>query len=82
MCWTVEFQEGDGGPQRAEPKRPMLVRAGIALADVYVEGEDRFGAAVAFVVRLQQAAPPGGITITHSVRWQLGKSFRRPSSAV
>jgi adenylate cyclase len=55
--------------------RALLVRLGIALADVFVAGEDRFGAAVGFVVRLQQAAPPGGIAITHSVRWQLVKSL-------
>jgi adenylate cyclase len=51
------------------------VRLGIALADVFVAGEDRFGAAVGFVVRLQQAAPPGGIAITHSVRWQLVRTL-------
>ncbi|MEO8669171.1 MAG: tetratricopeptide repeat protein, partial [Bauldia sp.] len=38
-------------------------------------GTDRFGAAVGFVVRLQQAAPPGGVAITHSVRWQLVKTL-------
>src|SRR4029079_2133967 len=47
----------------------------IALADVFVQGADRFGAAVGFVVRLQQAAPPGGVAITHSVRWQLVKGL-------
>ncbi len=57
----------------------MLVRAGIALADVYHRGQRTASAtAVAFVVRLQQSAPPGGITITHSVRWQLGKSLSAP----
>lgn len=78
VCWTVEFQEAMAVRNARRPKRPILVRAGIALADVFVEGEDRFGAAVAFVVRLQQAAPPGGIAITHSVRWQLGKSLSAP----
>lgn len=78
VCWTVDFQKAMAVRNVQKPKRPMLVRAGIAIADVYVEGEDRFGAAVAFVVRLQQAAPPGGIAITHSVRWQLGKSLSAP----
>ena len=78
VCWTVDFQKAMAVRNAQKPKRPMLVRAGIALADVYVEGEDRFGAAVAFVVRLQQSAPPGGITITHSVRWQLGKVLSAP----
>lgn len=78
VCWTVDFQKAMAVRNAQKPNRPMLVRAGVALADVYVEGEDRFGAAVAFVVRLQQAAPPGGIAITHSVRWQLGKSLSAP----
>ena len=54
---------------------PVNARLGVALADVFVQGNDRFGAAVGFVVRLQQAAPPGGIAITHSVRWQLVKNL-------
>ncbi|MGL4967224.1 MAG: hypothetical protein ACRC67_38745 [Inquilinus sp.] len=78
VCWTVDFQKAMAVRNAQKPKRPMLVRAGIALADVYVEGEDRFGTAVAFVVRLQQSAPPGGIIITHSVRWQLGKVLSAP----
>ncbi|MFE0759171.1 tetratricopeptide repeat protein [Inquilinus sp. NPDC058860] len=78
VCWTVEFQQAMAARKARSSKRPILVRAGIALADVFVEGEDRFGAAVAFVVRLQQAAPPGGIAITHSVRWQLGKALATP----
>ena len=56
-------------------RQPVNVRCGVALADVFVQGEDRFGAAVGFVVRLQEAAPPGGIAITHSVRWQLAKDL-------
>jgi adenylate cyclase len=54
---------------------PVRVRVGVALADVFVQGNDRFGAAVGFVVRLQNASPPGGMAITHSVRWQLVKSL-------
>jgi len=78
VCWTVDFQKAMAIRNAQKPARAMLVRAAVALADVYIEGEDRFGAAVAFVVRLQQAAPPGGIAITHSVRWQLGKSLSAP----
>ncbi|MGK9169376.1 CadC-family transcriptional regulator [Inquilinus limosus] len=78
VSWTVEFQEAMAARNARRPGRPILVRAGIGLADVFVEGEDRFGAAVAFVVRLQQVAPPGGIAITHSVRWQLGKALATP----
>jgi TolB-like protein len=73
--WTLEFQEAMAARNRSRGDKPILVRAGIALADVYVEGEDRYGAAIAYLVRLQEVAPPGGIAMTHSVRWQLGKAL-------
>ena len=53
----------------------MLIRAGIALADVSIEGRDRSGTAIASVVPLQEAAPPTGIAMTHLVRWQLSKAL-------
>src|SRR5581483_698306 len=72
--WAIEFQNQMAARNATRP-RAILVRAGVALADVFVQGKDRFGAAVGFVVRLQQASVPGGIAITHSVRWQLVKSL-------
>jgi adenylate cyclase len=72
--WAIAFQTDMDG-RNAGRALPMLVRVGIGLADVFVEGNDRFGAAVGFVVRIQQAAPPGGIAITHSVRWQLAREL-------
>ncbi len=75
VSWTVEFQDAMAARNQRRSGSPILVRAGVALADVFIEGEDRFGAAIAFVVRLQETAPPGGIAITHSVRWQLGKTL-------
>ena len=73
--WTVEFQSAMAARNDARPSPPLSIRAGIALADIFVDADDRFGAAIAFVVRLQEAAPPGGIAITHSVRWQLGRAL-------
>jgi adenylate cyclase len=73
--WGIAFQTAMAKRNEGRSHYTMLVRLGIALADVFVAGEDRFGAAVGFVVRLQQAAPPGGIAITHSVRWQLVKAL-------
>lgn len=73
--WGIAFQTAMHARNEGRKENAMLVRVGIGLADVFVAGEDRFGAAVGFVVRLQQAAPPGGIAITHSVRWQLVKAL-------
>src|SRR4051794_17082405 len=72
--WALEFQMAMRA-RNSRRRTPVLVRCGIALADVYVPGEDRFGRAVGFVVRIQEAAPPGGISISHSVRWQLAKDL-------
>jgi adenylate cyclase len=72
--WALAFQTAMA-EANAQREQPIAVRVGVALADVFVQGNDRFGAAVGFVVRLQQAAPPGGVAITHSVRWQLVKDL-------
>ncbi len=71
--WAIAFQTAMAERNAGRSDDAIDVRLGIGLADVFVSGEDRFGAAVGFVVRLQQAAPAGGIAITHSVRWQLAK---------
>jgi adenylate cyclase len=74
--WAIAFQTAMAERNAGRPaEETITVRLGIGLADVFVDGEDRFGAAVGFVVRLQQAAPEGGIAITHSVRWQLVKAL-------
>jgi len=78
VLWAIAFQSAmaEWNKDKAE-EEAVLIRLGVGLADVYVSGEDRFGAAVGFVTRLQQAAPPGGIAITHSVRWQLAKDIAK-----
>ncbi len=68
--WGIDFQTTMYARER-EHGGGLRVRLAIALADVFVTGDDRYGAAVAFVVRLQAATPPGALVITHSVRWQL-----------
>jgi adenylate cyclase len=73
--WGMEFQSAMADRNATKGDSAMHARLAIALADVFVQGADRFGAAVGFVVRLQQAAPPGGVAITHSVRWQLVKGL-------
>jgi adenylate cyclase len=73
--WAIAFQTAMAARNAGRTVDAVEVRLGVALADVFVRGDDRFGAAVGFVVRLQQSAPPGGIAITHSVRWQLNKAL-------
>jgi adenylate cyclase len=73
--WAIAFQTQMNEFNEMRAGDPIRVRVGVGLADVFVRGDDRFGAAVGFVVRLQEAAPHGGIAITHSVRWQLTKAL-------
>ncbi len=80
--WAIAFQAAMADRNAGRGADAIEVRLGIALADVFVQGNDRFGAAVGFVVRLQQAAPPGGIAITHSVRWQLARDLAQTFSHI
>ncbi|MET0605312.1 MAG: tetratricopeptide repeat protein [Beijerinckiaceae bacterium] len=78
--FALDFQEAMS-VRNESADRPIQFRAAVALADVVVEGRERYGAAVGFVVHLQEAAPAGGVALTHSVRWQLSEQlasrFRR-----
>jgi adenylate cyclase len=69
--WTMNFQRAVAKRNATTKGEKIWVRAAIVLADVIVADQDRFGAAIGFASRMQEAAPPGGIAITHSVRWQL-----------
>lgn len=79
--WTMRFQTAMAKREAsmreaaerdpATAQRPIRFRAAIVLADIIVADNDRYGAAIAFAARMQEVAPPGGIAITHSVRWQL-----------
>src|SRR6267143_1959637 len=52
--------------------RRIQFRIGVNLGDVIVEGEDIFGDGVNVAARLESIAEPGGITISGSVRDQVG----------
>src|SRR5205085_2390680 len=52
--------------------RRIEFRLGVNLGDVIVEGEDIYGDGVNVAVRLESIAPPGGITVSQSVRDHVG----------
>ena len=54
------------------PDRCIRFRIGVNLGDVIVEKEDIHGDGVNLAARLQSAAPPDGITVSQSVRDQVG----------
>ena len=54
------------------PDQRFEFRIGINLGDVIVDGDDIYGDGVNVAVRLEGIAEAGGITISHSVREQVG----------
>ncbi len=55
--------------------RRIVLRIGINLGDVVVEGGDLYGDGVIVAVRLQAMAEPGGICLGGSVREQVGNKL-------
>jgi adenylate cyclase len=58
-----------------ETDRQIQFRIGINIGDVIVDGNDIFGDGVNIAARLEQAAEPGGIMISYSVREQLANKL-------
>ena len=54
------------------PDRRIEFRIGVNLGDVIVEGDDIYGDGVNVAMRLESIAEPGGISVSHSVRDQVG----------
>src|SRR5947199_3596799 len=54
------------------PDRRIEFRIGVNLGDVIVEDDDIYGDGVNVAVRLESVAEPGGISVSHSVRDQVG----------
>ncbi len=68
QCAT-DIQNGVSMEQQSEPDdRKMLLRIGVHLGDVIVEGEDIHGDGVNIAARLEGLAEPGGICVSDMVR--------------
>lgn len=53
----------------------IMVRIGINLGEVIVEGDDRYGEGVNIATRLEQIAEPGGIYVSGKVAREVGKKL-------
>ena len=76
---SVAVQRGmaEGNADLPEPRR-MLVRIGINIGEVIVDGDDIFGDGVNVAARLQELAEPGGVMISANVHEQVeGKHDER-----
>jgi len=57
----------DASQQEVPQEQRIVLRIGINLGDVVVDGEDLLGDGVNIAARLEQACPPGGILISGTV---------------
>lgn len=79
MTCAVAVQKGmtEANQDLAEDRRVVL-RIGISLGDVVVEGDDIFGDGVILAVRLQAMANPGDICVSGSVYEQIKRKLPLP----
>ena len=73
---AVDIQSGTARRNRDEPgDRKLLLRIGIHLGDIIVEGEDIHGDGVNIAARLEGTAEPGGICVSDMVHTGVGNKL-------
>lgn len=73
---AVALQRGLAERNAAVPNdQRVLVRIGVNLGEVIVEGDDRFGEGVNIAARLEQLAEPGGIWVSAKVAREVEKKL-------
>src|ERR1700757_2638037 len=73
VACAAEIQRGVRDQSIKMPiDRRIEFRVGVNLGDIIVEGDDIYGDGVNVAVRLEGVAEPGGITVSQSVREQVG----------
>ena len=73
---AVELQKGFTGANEGVPEgRHIVLRIGINLGDVIVEGSDLYGDGVNIAARLESLAEPGGIHVSASVYDQVKRKL-------
>ena len=74
---AVAVQAGFAGANDGVPQdRRIVLRIGINLGDVIVEGGDLYGSGVNIAARLEALAEPGGIVVSATVREHVGGKLR------
>ena len=69
---AIEIQVGMAEREADEPgDNKMLLRIGVNIGEVIVDGDDIFGDEVNIAARLQALADPGGISVSGSVQQQI-----------
>jgi adenylate cyclase len=70
---ALSVQRADGAPPPVNAAQPQIVlRIGINLGDVIIEGDDIYGDGVNIAARLEPLSPPGGICVSSIVNESVG----------
>ena len=75
---ALAVQDRTAQANEAEPDCPIVLRIGINLGDVIVEGDDLYGDGVNVAARLQAIADPGGICVSGKVRDEMEGKLAAP----
>lgn len=79
VACAVAMQKGVAVHQAGSaPDRRIVLRIGINLGDVVVEGDDLFGDGVNVAARLEQLSPPGGVVLSGTAYDQMKGKISLP----
>jgi adenylate cyclase len=74
---AVDLQEAMATANRELPEdRHIMLRIGVNLGDVMVEGSDLYGEGVNVAARLESVAEPGSVFVSGKVRQEVGEKLR------
>jgi adenylate cyclase len=74
---AVAIQQSASSREACQPAAKRLVfRMGLHVADIIIESRDVYGLGVNIAARLEELSEPGSITISASVREQLGTNLK------
>jgi adenylate cyclase len=71
-CALSVQRSGASRPDQSAPQPTIVVRIGINLGDVIIEGDDIYGDGVNIAARLEPLAEPGGICVSSIVNESVG----------
>jgi adenylate cyclase len=71
-CALAVQRAGDTSPAQASNQPRIVLRIGINLGDVIIEGDDIYGDGVNIAARLEPLAEPGGICVSSIVNESIG----------
>ena len=73
---AVELQQGMAVANDGQPEdRQIVLRIGVNLGDVMIEGSDLYGDGINIAARLESMSEPGGICVSAKLREEIGRKL-------